>query len=189
MPAMKGKVSTAEAAELVALVRAFEGGRQSIPEDEDGKAAAAANAHPVATAVRPDYPRVPDAPPAVSHSTSLLFQRSCSVCHGEDGKGNGRRAAMPEIPDFSQRTWQGRRSRTELTASIARGRGTKMPGFGDALSPEQVRELVELVRAFSPAPARPPGPSAGDFDARLTRLQEEFESLRQEYRSLSPAPR
>jgi mono/diheme cytochrome c family protein len=96
---------------------------------------------------------------------------------------------MPEIPDFSRRTWQERRSRAELTATIVRGRGTNMPGFGDTLSPEQVRELVELVRAFNPAPAGPSSLSAGDFDARLTQLQGEFESLRREYRSLSSAPR
>jgi hypothetical protein len=64
-----------------------------------------------------------------------------------------------------------------------------MPGFGDTLSPVQVRELVELVRAFGPAAASPASLSAGDFDARLSRLQEEFESLRREYRSVSRTPR
>jgi mono/diheme cytochrome c family protein len=189
MPAMKSKLSMAEVTELVVLVRAFEGGRQLIPEDEEVGKSSDADARRAATTVRPDPPRAADARPAVSHSTSLLFQRSCRVCHAADGKGAGRRAAMPEIPDFSKRTWQERRSRTELTASIVKGRGTKMPGFGDTLSPEQVRELVELVRAFNPAPARPSSPSTGDFDARLTQLQEEFESLRREYRSLSSAPR
>jgi mono/diheme cytochrome c family protein len=189
MPAMKGKLSMAEVTELVVLVRAFEGGRQLILEDEEDGKPPGVDARPVATAVRPDPPRAADARPAVSHSVSLLFQRSCRVCHGADGKGDGRRAAMPEIPDFSKRTWQKRRSRTELTASIVEGRGTNMPGFGDTLSPVQVRELVEFVRAFNPAPARPSSLSAGDFDARLTQLQEEFESLRREYRSLSSAPR
>jgi mono/diheme cytochrome c family protein len=189
MPAMKGKLSMAEVTELVVLVRAFEGGRQLIPEEEEVSKPPGADARTVATTVRPDPPRAADARPAVSQSTSLLFQRSCRLCHGADGKGDARRAAMPEIPDFSRRTWQERRSRGELTASIVKGRGTKMPGFGDTLSLEQVRELVELVRAFGPAAARPASLSAGDFDARLSKLQEEFESLRREYRSVSPTPR
>jgi mono/diheme cytochrome c family protein len=189
MPAMKDKLRTAEVTELVVLVRAFEGGRLSIPEGEEVGKPRGGDAPPVATTVRSNSLGAADARPSVSHSTSLLFQRSCRVCHGADGKGDGRRPAMPEIPDFSRRTWQERRSRTELTASIVKGRGTNMPGFGDTLSPEQVRELVEHVRAFNPTPARPSSLSAGDFDARLTQLQEEFELLRREYRSFSSAPR
>jgi mono/diheme cytochrome c family protein len=189
MPAMKGKLSMAEVTGLVVLVRAFQGGRQMIPEDgEDGKPPGA-DASPVVAAARPDSSRAVDARPVASRSAGLLFQRSCRVCHGTDGKGDIQRAAMPEIPDFSRRTWQERRGRAELTASIVEGRGTNMPGFGDTLSPEQVRELVELVRAFGPVAARPASLSAGDFDARLSRLQEEFESLRREYRSVSRTPR
>ena len=92
---------------------------------------------------------------------------------------------MPEIPDFSSRTWQGRRDRAELRASILEGRGAHMPGFADSLSAEQARELVELVRAFGPAAARSPDTPTGDFDTRLSQLREEFESLRREYRSVS----
>jgi mono/diheme cytochrome c family protein len=189
MPAMKGKLSMAEVTELIVLVRAFQGGRQLIPEDEEDGKPPGADASPVVAAARPDFPRAVDARPVASRAAGLLFQRSCRVCHGADGKGDIQRAAMPEIPDFSRRAWQERRGRAELTASIVEGRGTNMPGFGDTLSPVQVRELVELVRAFGPAAARPARLSAGDFDARLSQLQEEFESLRREYQSVSSAPR
>jgi hypothetical protein len=92
---------------------------------------------------------------------------------------------MPEIPDFTNRTWHERRGRAELTVSILEGRGTHMPGFGDKLSAQQARELVEFVRAFGPAAARSADKPAGDFDIRLSQLQAEFEALRREYRSIS----
>jgi hypothetical protein len=92
---------------------------------------------------------------------------------------------MPEIPDFTNRTWHERRGRAELTVSILEGRGAHMPGFGDKLSAQQARELVEFVRAFGPAAARSADKPAGDFDFRLSQLQAEFEALRREYRSVS----
>jgi mono/diheme cytochrome c family protein len=189
MPAMKGKLSADDVTTLLVLIREFRGGRQLISEDEETNEPPSVSAGPTPAVARPSGPRAPDPPATAARTAAPLFQRSCRVCHGPDGRGDLRRTAMPEIPDFSNRTWQERHGRAELTASILEGRGAHMPGFGDTLSAQQVRELVDFVRAFGPAAAPSADSPAGDFDIKLSQLQAEFEALRREYRSISPRPR
>ena len=149
MPAMKGKLSAVDVTNLLVLIRNFQGGRQLIPEDEEADEPPSVCA-PDAGGRPAERPQGPVPPAIAARTAAPLFQRSCRVCHGADGKGDVQRTAMPEIPDFSTRTWQERRSRAELTASILEGRGTHMPGFGDTLSALQARELVEFVRRSAP---------------------------------------
>ena len=189
MPAMKGKLSAADVTNLLGLIRNFRGGRQLISEDEETHEPPGVSAGPTPAVARSSGPRAPDPPAIAARTAAPLFQRSCRVCHGADGKGEVQRTAMPEIPDFSTRTWQERRGRVELTVSILEGRGTHMPGFGDKLSAAQARELVEFVRTFGPAAPQSADRPAGDFDIRLSQLQAEFEALRREYRSVSPPGR
>jgi mono/diheme cytochrome c family protein len=79
-----------------------------------------------------------------------IYQESCSVCHGDDGRGA---------------VW-GQESRQELTrermiASVIAGRpGTPMPGFGTQLSIPEVMALVDWIRAefMTPEESRPASP-------------------------------
>jgi len=70
-------------------------------------------------------------------------------CHGADGTGNKARDRFPEIPDFTNASWQARRTNAELTESILDGKGSAMPPLDDDVGEEQARGLVAYVRAFA----------------------------------------
>jgi uncharacterized membrane protein len=84
-------------------------------------------------------------------------------CHGADGTGSQVRDRLPETPDFTDASWQGRRSDAQLLASILDGKGKEMPPARGKLSEEQARSLVAYIRAFAPttdesAQQEPAGP-------------------------------
>jgi cytochrome c oxidase cbb3-type subunit 3 len=174
MPPMKGKLSPDQIARLVHLIRGFRGGQQTIPDEDKPPAPAA--------------PVVPDTRQAVRQAAEPIFRRTCTACHDADGKGTKMRSLMPELPDFTSPAWQGRRSRPQLTASVLEGKGSHMPGFRNKLSAEQSRAVVEYVRGLGLPHGAPAGVATDDFDARLSQLQREFQSLQREYRALSPQP-
>jgi uncharacterized membrane protein/mono/diheme cytochrome c family protein len=96
------------------------------------------------------------APAAVrGAAVSGLFRRHCAKCHGADGTGRDARGLRGEIPDFTDVSWQGRRSDAQLLASILDGKGPEMSPFRGKISEAQARGLVGRVRAFAPATQSP----------------------------------
>ena len=84
-------------------------------------------------------------------------------CHGTDGTGNKARERLPEIPDFTNPSWQARRADSKLLSSVLDGKGDDMPAHRGKISKEQARGLVTYVRAFaltsqSPGEAEQEGP-------------------------------
>jgi mono/diheme cytochrome c family protein len=79
-----------------------------------------------------------------------VYERRCAMCHGTDGTGRDTRDTTPEIPDFTNRRWQDRRTKAQLKVSVLDGRGTHMPGFRGKISDSQVKDLIELIRTFVP---------------------------------------
>jgi len=87
---------------------------------------------------------------ATDVEAARTYQESCSVCHGDDGKGAqwGRESLAMAPRDFT--TAEARRDldRDRMIASVTYGRpGTPMPGFGRQLSAEKVAAVVDYVRA------------------------------------------
>jgi mono/diheme cytochrome c family protein len=90
-----------------------------------------------------------------------LYQLRCAVCHGVKGDGRGPAAPSlnPKPMDFTSGLYKYRSTAwgsppldSDLERTIREGlRGTAMPGWGDVLSPEEVRELIETLKTFSPA--------------------------------------
>jgi mono/diheme cytochrome c family protein len=78
------------------------------------------------------------------------FRKRCVKCHGEDGTGNRARGELPDIPNFTDASWQRRRSDAQLMASILDGKETEMPPWRGKISEEQARGLVVHVRSFAP---------------------------------------
>jgi cytochrome c oxidase cbb3-type subunit 3 len=182
MPRFRGKLPPDDVENLVVLVRRFRGGRWVAPEEE--RAAPEPNPSPV-----PPTPAPPATPPTSSwRAERAIFQRSCQLCHGSDGRGGSNGSRLTGVPDFTNRSWQASRSRAQLEASILEGKGQRMPGFRDKLRTEQAAALVSFVRSFASIPAQPLAAPPSDFDRRLSRLQREFEDLRRAYRDLSPPP-
>jgi mono/diheme cytochrome c family protein len=174
MPPMKGKLNPDHVVRLVHLIRGFRGGQQIIPDEDE-------TPEPPATAA-------PDARETERRTSEAIFRRSCTACHDVDGKGTKMRSLIPELPDFTSPAWQGHRSRSQLIASVLEGKGSHMPAFRDKLSAEQSRAVVDFLLGFGPARARSAETSTDDFDAQLSKLREEFQSLQREYRAISPRP-
>ena len=91
---------------------------------------------------------VPAAQPKCGEA-SEIFQRSCALCHGDNGKG----MAGAHTPDFTDPAWQQAKTDAELTDAIKNGKQGGMPGFGQRLNVEQIGTLVRCqLRGFG-APA------------------------------------
>lgn len=190
MPRMKDKLGSADVRQMVALVRGFRGGDQVI-DDEPGEPLAperpAAVVNPTSSVPRPAEPPAPSMVERSIREGSRLFQRSCAMCHGSDGRGSGVRATMPAIPDFTARAWHQRRTDPQLVVSILEGKGTDMPSFRDKVAREQARDLVAFLRRFAPGtPPQSAGAAPDDFDTRFRLLMEEFHSVRRQSSAGAP---
>ncbi|HET7010950.1 MAG TPA: c-type cytochrome [Anaerolineales bacterium] len=86
-----------------------------------------------------------------------LYDLHCSGCHGPQGKGNGVVGAVldPEPRDLTDVAWLSKQSDARLFAVLAEGLpGTAMPGYREALTPEERMLVVYYMRAFGDPLAR-----------------------------------
>jgi mono/diheme cytochrome c family protein len=78
---------------------------------------------------------------------TLFHEKGCEHCHGANGQGG-------ELgPDLS--TVGKRLSKQKIEHQIHDG-GAAMPAFGDVLQPDEVKDLVDFLRAKRKAPKSPP---------------------------------
>jgi mono/diheme cytochrome c family protein len=78
---------------------------------------------------------------------TLFHEKGCEHCHGANGRGG-------ELgPDLS--TVGKRLSKQKIEHQIHDG-GAAMPAFGDVLQPDEVKDLVDFLRAKRKAPKSPP---------------------------------
>jgi cytochrome c oxidase cbb3-type subunit 3 len=90
-----------------------------------------------------------------AEKTAVLFQELCAVCHGVGGKGDGpsARGLEPKPADFTNCQAMAKESDEVLSKIIkgggqSIGRSTVMPAWADALSEQQIRELVKFIRGL-----------------------------------------
>ena len=91
-----------------------------------------------------------------SIDAATIYTESCSVCHGDDGRGAVWGQASLATPPRNFRTEASRQelTRERMIASVTAGRpGTPMPGFGTQLSIEEIMAVVDYVRSEFMAPA------------------------------------
>jgi len=105
-----------------------------------------------------------------------------------DGTGRAARALFPEVPDFTDSSWQAGRSDTQLVVSVLHGKGSTMPGWEGKINREQARQLAGYVRTFSAAKRSPDKTSPTSFEESFHHLQKEFDDLRRALKSLSERP-
>jgi mono/diheme cytochrome c family protein len=84
-----------------------------------------------------------------------IFQRTCSPCHGADGrKSTAALGFNPPPRDFSNREFQLSTSDEQLKRSIRHGKG-QMPAFGGILADSDVDAVILFVRNLGPPELRP----------------------------------
>jgi cytochrome c553 len=96
------------------------------------------------------------------------FQRSCSPCHGADGrKGSATVLGFNPPPrDLTDHEFHAQRSDEQLRRSIRLGKG-QMPAFGAILDDEDISSVILFIRTLDPSAAHagaggaPPSASAG----------------------------
>jgi cbb3-type cytochrome c oxidase subunit III len=89
------------------------------------------------------------APSAVAaEGRSENFQINCSVCHGDDGKGQTEEGRKKGARDFTNARWQAKVDDARLVRSITKGH-EKMPSFEKKLSADEIKALVAEVRTLA----------------------------------------
>jgi mono/diheme cytochrome c family protein len=194
MMPMKDKLSPADADQMIAYVRGFQGGKQVI-QVQPPPIVPAPSTQPTVVIGRKGPPTKPPSPPPVSAELAErtrvaagLYRSYCLSCHGGDGRGTDMKASMATIPDFTNRSWQEGVGAPQLVASILDGKGTLMPAFRGRISDEQGQDLAAYVRAFGPIQvAQPQGP-IGDFEKQFQDVQEHWYELQKQLRDLTNPP-
>lgn len=78
----------------------------------------------------------------------LVFQNYCVLCHGPEGKGDGRAAKLHTPPPFNLTISAAPRdyiSQVVRKGGEAMGRGKGMPPWGDQLTDEQVNDTLNYL--------------------------------------------
>lgn len=76
-----------------------------------------------------------------------LFRANCAACHGPDGAGNTPLAKSMKATNLHSLTVQ-KKSDVQLAQVITNGAGD-MPSFKNSLTDDQIRALVNYLRALS----------------------------------------
>jgi mono/diheme cytochrome c family protein len=92
---------------------------------------------------------------------------------------------MAEIPNFTDSSWQKKRSDAQLLVSVLEGKDRDMPSWNGKLSVDQARGLVAHVRTFAPTLGNAVGGSHETFPERFHRLQGQFDQLQRESNELT----
>lgn len=74
---------------------------------------------------------------------TLFHEKGCEFCHGPGGAGGGK---GPDLSTVGKRC-----TKAEIEHQIQFG-GKQMPAFGDSLTGEEVKQLVEFLSAKKKAP-------------------------------------
>jgi len=80
------------------------------------------------------------------------WEKNCAKCHGPDGKGKTRMGERLGIKDYTdakvQETLKDNAMTKAIKDGVKDGDKTKMKGFGDVLSDDEIKALVKYVRDF-----------------------------------------
>jgi mono/diheme cytochrome c family protein len=195
---MKDKLGSVDVKQMVALIRAFEGGKQVV-----ALAAPQAPGPPAPVVVTPPTKLIellgpqaakveqPLAAPAGEPAARIrvgarIFQQYCIVCHGPDGTGSIMRPSMPPIPDFTSTAFHESHSNAQIMVSILDGKGTLMPANRGRVTEDQAGDLVAFIRAFGPKQfaVQAGGTADSDFDKKFLQLQQQWNELEKELQKI-----
>jgi mono/diheme cytochrome c family protein len=96
--------------------------------------------------------------PELVNEGRKLFKLNCASCHGEDGRGDGPKAAglNPPPRNFVEEKFKNGASVLQIYNTLTTGiQGTSMPAF-DLIPPEERMALAHYVQTFVPNPPDDP---------------------------------
>ena len=89
---------------------------------------------------------------AYAADAKAIWDKDCAKCHGPDGKGDTKMGKKLEVKDYSDAKVQSSMKDEDMVKAIKEGvksgDTTKMKGFGDTLSDDDVKALVGYIRSF-----------------------------------------
>jgi cytochrome c oxidase cbb3-type subunit 3 len=82
------------------------------------------------------------------------YEKSCKVCHGPTGKGDGPAGKMLKPPPADFATALKGKADADIAKAIkeggkAVGKSAAMPSFGSKLTDDQIQAIVTYVKGFS----------------------------------------
>src|SRR5215470_5575031 len=86
-------------------------------------------------------------PAAPQDKSAALYKQKCAACHGADGKGETPAGKSTKVRSFSDSEIV-KLSDDELAVAIDKGKN-KMPAYGKALKPEEIKGLVAYIRSLT----------------------------------------
>ena len=78
---------------------------------------------------------------------AAVYKAKCASCHGADGSGKTPAGKTMKVRDLCSTDVQ-KLTDAELTKVISDGKG-KMPAYAKKLSADQIKSLVEMIRAMA----------------------------------------
>lgn len=89
--------------------------------------------------------------PAMADGKDLraFYMQNCAVCHGPDGSAVNAEGKRLKGQDFTDPEWQRDARDDKMVKTILKGKffGLAMPGFKDALTPDEAQQMVtEIIR-------------------------------------------
>jgi cytochrome c6 len=80
------------------------------------------------------------------------WEKHCAKCHGTDGAGKTKMGEKLKVKDYTDAKVQGELKDAEMIKAtkdgVKDGDSTKMKAFGDVLSDDEIKALVEYIRKF-----------------------------------------
>ncbi len=77
-----------------------------------------------------------------------LYEKHCVLCHGDDGTGKTDLGEGLGARDFTDKGFQDSITDEQIAEQITNGTPEKMFPFKDKLTPEEIKALVPVIRAF-----------------------------------------
>jgi cytochrome c oxidase cbb3-type subunit 3 len=81
-------------------------------------------------------------------SGKKVYDSKCSMCHGEDAKGDTKAGQMTKTPNLITESWKQGTSVAEVVKTLREGLG-KMPKYEGKLSEEELKAVAEYSRKLS----------------------------------------
>jgi mono/diheme cytochrome c family protein len=89
-----------------------------------------------------------------------IFQRTCSTCHGPDGRGIQRLGLIKPPRDLTKPEFHAQFTDQQLREVIRYGKG-QMPAFGGLMADEDIGHVITFIRSLAPRPEPAPGSAGG----------------------------